>query len=335
MKVLTCLVLGIIGCREVNLVKLASYQNSDASLESQYRKLQRFFKLWVMPWERLALLTLSRIPKPKTGYILSLDRTNWKFGKTHINILTLGIVVGKVAVPLVWVTLPQSTKRGNSNGKQRIVLMKKALKILELKDIDFLAMDREFNGKQWLVWLNDKKLTWLLRLRGNTLVDGRHANKYRSTLKSKESNTKEVFGISLYFGCKKVRNGRTDYLYVVSNTLEPHEALLAYKKRWSIEVLFGHLKKKGFNFESTHLTHKIKIDKLMGVLTLAFIFTIGWGLILREKQKLNASQKRKSIFRLALDLLSSMFVNPDRYRKKLNVFGQWLESAIQPQIFVV
>ena len=106
LKVFAALIAGVIHCRNVNLSRLAAFQASEALQESQYRKLQRFFEQWLLPWEAIAKLTLLKIPKPRKGYLLSMDRTNWKFGKTHINILTIGIVIGKVTVPIVWFTLP-------------------------------------------------------------------------------------------------------------------------------------------------------------------------------------------------------------------------------------
>ena len=69
-----------------------------------------------------------------------------------------------------------------------------------------------------------------------------------------------VWGLQLYFGSKIITNGRTSHLYVVSNRLTPNKALKAYRKRWAIEVLFGHLKKKGFDLESTHLREHRRID---------------------------------------------------------------------------
>lgn len=335
LKVLSCLIIGVIRCRDVNLVKLASHQTSDATHESQYRKLQRFFELWKFDWKEASLLTLSKIPKPSRGYTLNMDRTNWKFGKTHINILTIGIVVGKVAMPLIWITLPQTTKRGNSNMKQRITLMRKVLKVLPVKDIHCITLDREFNGYEWLKWLDEKDISYVLRLRKNTKIAGKSAKLHRSTRKAKQYKTTKVFGLELYFACKYINKGRADYLYVVSNQLPPIEALEVYKSRWSIEVFFGHIKKKGFNLENTHLKKKQKIDKLMVVLALAFLFTIGWGILLKEKNNLNAHQKRKSIFRLALDLLNSMLAQPRRYKGEIGLFEQWLTSATEPQVFVV
>ena len=331
LKTFSALIVGVIHFRSVNLSRIAAFQNSGASEDSQYRKLQRFFKDWVLPWQEVASMVLLKIPKPKKGYVLSMDRTNWKFGKTHINILTLGVVVGKVAVPLVWITLPQSTKRGNSHSKHRILIMKRLFKVLDSDDINYLAIDREFNGGEWLEWLGKQGVTWVLRIKKNTKIDGARADIFK-----KSSQKVEIWGMQLYFASKEIKNGRTSHLYVVSNRLTPKKALKAYAKRWAIEVLFGHLKKKGFDLESTHLRERRRIDKLIAVLALAFLYTIGWGIYLKETTaKLTARQKRKSVFRLALDLLAEMFCNPHRNRYKINDFGDWVESKIKLQKFVV
>jgi hypothetical protein len=75
----------------------------------------------------VAKLILSFLPKGEQ-YFLSMDRTNWKFGESNINILTVGIVYGNVAFPISWKLLD---KRGNSNWKERIEVIQCALEILE------------------------------------------------------------------------------------------------------------------------------------------------------------------------------------------------------------
>ena len=334
-KVLAALIRAVILTRDVNLMILATHLSSDASHSSQYRRLQRFFQKWLFCAEDCASLIFSRMVKPSGGFKLSMDRTNWKFGRAHINILTIAISMGKVSMPLVWTTLPKATKRGNSNVKQRIALMKVVLKVLPVEDIHSITMDREFNGKEWLQWLDDKGIGFVLRLRRNTLVDGKSAGRYRSTRKAKSYEKKSIFEMDLYFGAKAIKSGREDKIYVVSNKFPPHVALELYRSRWGIEVFFGHLKKKGFNCENTHMTDKHKMNKLFAVLALAFLFTIGWGRILREETKLNAHQKRKSAFRLGLDELNTMLKNPCKYKDLLDKFTLWVTGALEPSIFVV
>ena len=56
-------------------------------------------------------MIFSQLPV-KTGLVLSMDRTDWKFGEFNINILMLGITYKGIAFPLIFSLLP---KRGNSN----------------------------------------------------------------------------------------------------------------------------------------------------------------------------------------------------------------------------
>lgn len=119
LKCFNDLIIGIIKHRTVNLTLLATcQQSSKAKPLNKYRKLQRFFGQFNLPQQDVGRLTLSKLTKPKDGWELSMDRTNWKFGQSHINVLTIGVVINKVAIPIVWKVLPQRNKQGNSNTVQ-------------------------------------------------------------------------------------------------------------------------------------------------------------------------------------------------------------------------
>ena len=75
---------------------------------------------------------------------------------------------------------------------------------------------------------------------------------------------------------------------------------------------------------------------LVAVLALAFLYTIGWGVLLKEQMgQLSAQQKRKSVFRLALDLLVEFFDKPELNRHKIREFNDWIASSTPLQNFVV
>ena len=78
--------------------------------------------------------------------ILILDRTNWKFGKTNINILMLAIAYKGMAIPIFWNLLD---KRGNSNFDERKKIIEKFLELFNVKQIKVLVADREFKGIKW------------------------------------------------------------------------------------------------------------------------------------------------------------------------------------------
>lgn len=138
------LVSSMLVCQTVNLAVLATTRDHRAgSMASRYRRFQDFFLSFTLDFSALGRFILRRLPRPKEGFILAMDRTNWKFGRTHINFMVIGVVVGKVCIPLVWNILPASTKRGNSSCAQRIRLATRLLRILPARHIRVLTMDRE------------------------------------------------------------------------------------------------------------------------------------------------------------------------------------------------
>jgi len=63
--------------------------------------MQRFMAKVSIGWRGLALM-IAQVMKLEEfdGWILCMDRTNWKFGKLHINILYLAVSYNGIAIPL-------------------------------------------------------------------------------------------------------------------------------------------------------------------------------------------------------------------------------------------
>ena len=98
---------------------------------------------------------------------LALDRTNWKFGRCHINILMLGVVHENVCIPLFWVLLD---KAGNSNARERTDLMGRLNETFPDQPIASLSGDREFIGERWMKWLENQGIPFVLRLKVNMFI---------------------------------------------------------------------------------------------------------------------------------------------------------------------
>ena len=93
------------------------------------------------------IVGLLDIPEP---WVLSIDRTEWKFGQTVFNILVLGVVHEGVALPLVWTMLD---KRGNSNTLERMQLLSRFIAAFGEVKLACLTADREFVGQDWFSYL--------------------------------------------------------------------------------------------------------------------------------------------------------------------------------------
>ena len=337
LKCLTLLLSSLLRHRTVNLTILATQNLTGAKNESCYRRFQDFFLNATIPLGILGKFIMGKIPRPHEGWTLSMDRTNWKYGKRHINILTIGIVVNKVAIPIAWKVLPQKTKRGNSNTGQRIDILKKLLKIMVPAEIYVLTMDREFGGEKWLKWLDDKGIGYIVRIKKNITIGGKSASAHRITGRTKATRRKELWGMKVFFASKIIRSkGRQDsQLYIVSNRFAGKEALDLYRRRWGIEQLFSHLKKRGFDLEATHMTDAAKLEKLFALVTLAFLFSFAWGCHLRATRKMTKALKRKSLFRQGLEDILRLLSNPHLPVGEFRDFIRWLNQPIYTSIFIV
>ncbi len=327
-KCMVALIQGILRVRNVNLSTMSTmFDGGDALQTSIYRRFQRFFKEFKLPCTDIANIILSKIPKPAGGYTLCMDRTSWKLGKTHINILTVAILTGNVCVPVAWLVLPKSTKNGNSNCRHRKKVMMELFAVLPVGHIKVLLMDREFLGKEWLGWLDARGIGFVLRLKSNTIVGDKLASELGSTPGPKAQARQDIWDMRLYFGHKKITGNRGKDLFVVSNCFKAKQALELYHGRWGIELLFSHLKRRGFNLEDTHLTDRKKLERLMAVVSLSFLYSYGWGLHLRTIEKQSAFLRRKSDFKYGLDSIMRMLSNPISADGRMPEFLDWVESG--------
>ena len=82
--------------------------------DSAYRKLQRFFQHFALPYGLIASILINFLP---TGpLVISIDRTNWKYGHKDINVFMLCANYRGIGIPILWKILP---KKGNSNTRER------------------------------------------------------------------------------------------------------------------------------------------------------------------------------------------------------------------------
>ena len=320
------LVLAVIKQRTVSLVWLAQTADSDAKVDSIYRRFQRFFALSKLPPRMIGTLILALLPRPEEGWTLAMDRTNWQFGRTDINILVVTVIFNGMGFPIAWRLLPKSTKRGNSRKFHRTALMDEVLKILPVEHIRVLTMDREFVGKNWLMWLEFLEIRYVVRVKKNARI-GSHSAAWlsdRNRWKKWAGERHLVFGRQVHFAAKRIKKGRDSHVAVISFGFSGEEALELYRQRWGIETLFSHLKKRGYQFEETHLTKKERVEKLFGVLAVAFALCYRWGQKLEKtgpKTKLKKHGYRaKSIFRRGFENLHRILLTPVKLARELAEF---------------
>ena len=109
------LLLALFKVQPVNLAQLATALSGRAKVDANYKRLQRFFRGFRFDQAVIARLVIRLLPIREETGSLTMDRTHWKFGRLHINILLLGVAYKGMAFPLFWTLL---RKAGNSNTAQ-------------------------------------------------------------------------------------------------------------------------------------------------------------------------------------------------------------------------
>lgn len=300
--------------KTVNLTELATGFMGQAQTDSHYKRLQRFFRKFELDYYELAkmIVGLMNIPDP---WVLSLDRTDWQFGQTNFNILTLGIVHQGVAFPILWWMLDN---KGNSSTLERIELIDEVNALFPERKIAYLTADREFLGHDWFGYLlKQPTIPFRIRVRvSDCLSDGhkrlkvgvvfQHLKPQQTQLLTKR---RRLWGYWLYVAALRLEDN--DLLVVVTPN-SPSTAIADYAARWGIETLFGIFKTRGFCLESTHFTDSERLSKLFALLTIALCWAFQTGQWLHQTKPLKLKKhgrKAKSIFRYGFDHLRRIFLN--------------------------
>lgn len=275
----------------VNFEKLANGFDTTSQNTSSLRRIQRFFATYRLDADLIAKLVFKLLPIDGK-YVLSIDRTNWKFGSVDINILILGVVYDGVAFPLLFTLLP---KRGNSNTTERVNLINRFIHLFGAERIDCLVADREFVGEKWLEFLNINEICYHIRIRNNFKVFLPHKNKevkaswlFNNLAMNQYKYYRKIVyvnGQACYLSGTRLKG---DFLIIVSFN-KPHEARRDYEKRWQIEMCFKAMKTSGFDIEKIHLQEIERIEKLVLLVMVAFVWCYKVGIYLHEHIKSNTS----------------------------------------------
>lgn len=291
-KFLFLFVQAMICARSVNLVKIASVIDSKAKKLSIFRRLQRFVGLIEIPQGLLAKMQVRILRIDEEKWTLSMDRTNWKIGKTYINILYLCICRGSMGIPIFWIFLP-TKKCGNSDHFDRIFIMDKFIATFSIDKIKVLLMDREFIGPKWIAdYLEANKIPYVVRLKESGYIKNARGKLVKMNTLFRSLKEEEIKNI----GKRSIGKTAKNQVHSVSASRYKNELLVVahseiitnsiefYKKRWDIEVMFKAFKKNGFNLEDTRITEMQRLETLTSVMAIAFCIAYKKGCDVEEKE---------------------------------------------------
>jgi hypothetical protein len=131
------------------------------------------------------------------------------------------------------------------------------------------------------------------------------------------------------------REAEAPFLVLATWKVDPGEATGLYRRRWEIESMFAALKSRGFGLEATNLTDPRRVERLIGLLALAF----GWTRLVGDRRARREGpppvkthgRRERSLFRYGLDRLQGILTTPEPQPK---AFFECLRLLRSPTAFL-
>ena len=319
-QTLSWLVLLIMQHGTICLWRLAAHVASVAHTDSVRRRFYRFFQFIRLDSTLAARVVVELLGLGGKSWVLAIDRTNWDFGRTTINILMISVTWNGMGIPLLWTLLPTA---GNSPTSERTELLDRLRAAFPDLKIAALMGDREFIGDAWMAYLHRQNIPFILRLRENQhALRAGHAAMPIAAI-ARHLSARQTMIVK---GCCRLspQNQTTSppvrivVMRLASGELlalawsgRPRHALARYRQRWTIETMFGNLKTKGFALEATHLTDPDKLATLLALLAFAMALTVKTGVAMARRHPIpvkNHGRRARSLFALGLNTLRKIFV---------------------------
>ena len=308
------IIIGMISAQSVNLANISDHakQSKKIKYDSIYKRIQRFFTEFDMPLNDIAKFVFTLFDF--TSSRLIIDRTNWWYGKKHINYLVLSVRYKNVAIPLLWVALG---KCANSTAAERIDIVKRFIICFGKSAISDFCGDREFACIKLLKYLLADEIPFTLRLKRDFKVKnkkGKSVKIKKLFLNMKPGEQRLIRQLLVLksivdvVGYKKI----CGELVILATNHNIESIQDRYINRNQIETMFKAMKTQGFNLEDTHLTDPKRVERLMGAVVISFAWSYKVGDYIDEvspiKIKSN-NQRLRSVFKTGFKFLINLFSN--------------------------
>ncbi len=186
--------------------------------------------------------------------------------------------------------------------------------------------DSEFGAIPVIKWLDKTKWRYVLRQKGNHLVQLPHTTQWRrfDSLISRcrqrvwipqaRLTEKHAYSVNLIAYWK---SGEKEPWLLATNYPELRAALRAYRKRMWIEEMFGDFKGHGFDLESTHLHNCLQLSRLTLAVVLLYLWLVAYGSkVIKDGLRYLVDRKDRrdlSIFHIGLDMIDRHLTNQEAF----------------------
>ena len=318
---LAWLLVGICNSKSVHLSKVALKIPGAAKSLSITRRLSRFLDnpaIRVREWYAPIARNLLRAMADTVGEIrLIADGTKVGFGH---QLLMVAVAFRRRAIPIAWTWVKKS--RGHSSAVKQLALLAYVRRLIPISTPVLLVGDNEFGAVEVIRQLEAWKWWYVLRQKAShrvKLCDESIWQSFRDLVaKPGQSNW---LGLSLLtFEHAHPTNllahwkqGEEEPWLLATNLSSRRETLRAYRRRMWIEEMFGDMKGNGFDLESTHLRHFLRLSRLTLAVALLYVWLISMGSkAIKDGQRHlvdRAERRDLSIFQIGLRSVERRLTN--------------------------
>ena len=318
---LAWLLVGIYRSKAVHLSKVALEIPGDAKVLSIVRRLSRFLDnpaIRVREWyEPVAKDVLQAMAKTVGEIRLIADGTKVGFGH---QLLIVTVAFRRRAIPIAWTWVRSS--RGHSSAIKQLALLAYVRRLIPANTPVLLVGDSEFGSVEVIRQVEGWNWWYVLRQKGNHqvkvcaesgwqpfghLVKGPGQSNWlgRGLLTFKHAHPTNLLA--------HWKRGEKEPWLLATNLPSRQEALAAYHRRMWIEEMFGDMKGHGFDLESTHLRHFLRLSRLTLAVVLLYVWLISTGSrVVKNGQRHwvdRAERRDLSLFQIGLHSVKRRLTN--------------------------
>jgi hypothetical protein len=315
------LLAGIYLSRSVQLGQVAGKIPGLTRLVSRTRRVARFLdnpavrvRDWYSPIARGWLTYLAA-----TVGELHLVVDGSKVGFGH-QLLLVGVAYRHRVIPLVWTWVPYA--RGHSAARTQLALLVYLHALMPLGVRVTLVGDSEFGAVEILRQLAEWHWAYVLRQKGShhvRLTANGPWHDFGSLLQRPGQSRwlrrgwlTEQWAYRTYL-LAHWRTGEKEPWLLATSFTTREATLQAYRRRMWIEETFGDLKRHGFDLESTHLRHFLRLSRLTLAVALLYVWllTVGTRTIKRGHRPWVDRHDRRdlSLFQIGWRMVERQLVN--------------------------
>lgn len=315
------IVAGIRSSRSVHLSLIAEKMPGDAKTVSKTQRVRRFLnnsairvREWYAP---IARDLLQHVVDQGLDVRLLTDGTKVGFGH---QLLMVALAYRSRAIPIAWTWV--NSARGHSSATKQRALLAYIHGLLPVGAKVTIAGDCEFGAVDVLKQLEQWKWGYVMRQKGDTrikLPDQHPWWRFDSLtqqgarprwLPDAQLTRKHGYGVHLVAWWKA---GEKEPWLLATNLPTLQGALRTYKRRMWIEEMFGDFKKHGFDLESSHLRHFLRLSRLTLMVAFLYVWLVAFGsqVIKCGQRHLvdRADRKDLSVFRIGLSMVERLLAN--------------------------